>query len=142
MARQLRRPGGGDGRPGGHRPPGGNFTHADFVNITCSGPIDYSCDPTGNATEGVFVCRTKETRFGEIARPKCIATNRALDGDQCGCCGGDCPVPCNSCDCTTGSGDPGFEVDIDGDIECLHPRAAMEEVFRNDLAECNTVCST
>jgi hypothetical protein len=139
---QLRGPG---GRPGGRRP-GGRFPPAfnasDFVDITCAGNIDFSCDPRGNETEGVFVCRSRINKFNETkSRPRCIPTDKALEGDECGCCGRECPAPCDICPCETSRGQ-GFEVLIDDEIACLPPRAAMMEVYKNDMAVCNDVCTT
>jgi hypothetical protein len=77
-----------------------------FLNLTCveEPAQDYSCELPRGDEEGMFVCRT---RYHPITGdknefPTCIAPDRAMVGDECGCCGDDenaCPKPCG-CTCT------------------------------------------
>jgi hypothetical protein len=121
-------PQGGDG-PGGHGPGGGghgkgrgdgrpgDFFGPDetlFLNITCdesAGDQAYSCDLPREDEEGMFVCRTRyHPVTGEMNQfPMCIPPDHAMEGDECGCCGGDeeaCPKPCG-CACELGAGRDG-----------------------------------
>merc|ERR1712032_1568321 len=57
-------------------------------------------------TEGFFVCRAfgkghkhhHEMEFGDLKEGKevsmCITAEKGLEGDMCGCCGGECPEAC------------------------------------------------
>jgi hypothetical protein len=80
-----------------------------FLNLSCveEPAQDYSCDlpPRGDEQEGMFVCRTRyyhPVTGDKNEFPTCIAPDRAMEGDECGCCGDDenaCPKPCG-CTCT------------------------------------------
>jgi len=139
--RGSRRPGGG--RPG--RPAGGPFANATFANITCSGDIDYSCDPHGESEDGVFVCRSWTNDEGvERSRVRCIPTNRSIEGvDECGCCGNDCPVACDTCPCTARRERPGAYVldEDDEDPICLPLNLATMMVYKRDDVSCLADCS-
>jgi hypothetical protein len=85
---------------GGH----GGFDSSDdrnatiFQNITCdASPAlqNYTCDLRRSDEEGIYVCRTRIGSLGdEYQFPICIPSDRALESDDCGCCGADedaCP---------------------------------------------------
>ncbi|CAJ1957498.1 unnamed protein product [Cylindrotheca closterium] len=153
--------GGGGQRPGGQRPnggqqpdggrpgrgPGGPFANATFVDITCSstGDLDLTCDPRGESEDGFFVCRSMTDREGvERSTVKCIPSDGSIEGaDECGCCGEDCPVACDTCPCTTRRGDPGAYVLSDDDDEpfCVPLNAAMMMVYKRDDVSCLADCS-
>jgi hypothetical protein len=85
-----------------------------FLNMTCDespGDQDYACDLPREDEEGMFVCRTRyDTVTGEMNEfPMCIPPDRAMEGDECGCCGIDenaCPKPCG-CTCELDAGRDG-----------------------------------
>jgi hypothetical protein len=134
----------------------GNNKFADVVNITCTGDIDFSCDlppkqfqNKTNTQDGVFVCRQKvHPVFSDFIKkqfPICIASNMALESDECGCCGSVCPRPCSACPCSLGNSTmEGVEVLITGMEEpvCVPKFASMMMVYKSDnLVICNTQCS-
>ncbi|CAJ1941111.1 unnamed protein product [Cylindrotheca closterium] len=145
------RRGGGGFRGGGDRDGGrrgdklgrGPFTNATYVDITCD--ADFSCDPRGPSEEGFFVCRSYTCSDGETkSRAKCIPSDRSIEGsDECGCCGEDCPVPCDTCPCTTRRGTPGAYILDEDDDEpiCVSSKAAMMLTFKKDEVSCLTDCS-
>jgi hypothetical protein len=100
----------GIGRGGGSRP-GGDFGRNEtlFLNMTCAESADdqaYSCDLPREDEEGMFVCRTRyhPVTGQQNQFPICVPPGRAMEGDECGCCGEDesaCPVPCG-CTCELG----------------------------------------
>jgi hypothetical protein len=115
-----------------------------FLNLTCiEEPAQaYSCDLPRGDEEGMFVCRTREhPGTGENNQfPMCIAPDRAIEGDECGCCGDDenaCPKPCG-CTCELGEGRDGavregayvlFD-DADEPV-CVPTRVSMRLVARS-----------
>lgn len=136
------------GRPGAKGGPGGGpFANStEFVNITCTGAIDFSCDPPRGDEEGVFVCRTWTNEETDVTKrnPRCIPTDRAIEGvDECGCCGTDCPVPCDTCPCEARNGRVGAYVLVADDDTpvCVHAHAAMMMVYRDDEVSCLADCS-
>jgi hypothetical protein len=143
------RPGGG---PGGAR---GGMDDANFFNITCDSEIDFSCDLHRGATkeDGVFVCRTHTNVMDEGRNnsfPVCIPTDKALESDECGCCGEDCPevVVC-ACPCTFtgrhGQLKEGVGVLVDEEEEeetmmCVPKGASRTMVSRDVGITCDTGC--
>ncbi|KAL3930341.1 MAG: hypothetical protein SGBAC_011805 [Bacillariaceae sp.] len=140
---------GGRTRGGGRgRGPGGPFANATFVDITCSstGDLDLTCDPRGESEDGFFVCRTWTNSEGvERSKVKCIESARSIaDVDECGCCGEDCPVVCDTCPCTTRHGTAGaYVLDADSANErfCAPLNAAMMMVFKKDDVSCLADCT-
>ena len=131
--------GGGRGRP---------FANATFVDISCSsiGDLDLTCDPRGESEDGFFVCRTWTNSEGvERSKVKCIESDRSIEGvDECGCCGEDCPVVCDTCPCTTRRGTAGaYVLDEDSPDEpfCAPLNAAMMMVFKKDDVSCLEDCT-
>lgn len=132
----------------------GNNKFADLVNITCTGDIDFSCDlpqkfqNQTNTQGGVFVCRKKvHPVFSDVIKkqfPICIASDMAIERDECGCCGSVCPHPCSACPCSLGNSTmEGVEVLITGMEEpvCVPKFASMMMVYKSDnLVICNTQC--
>ena len=149
------RPGGPGGSGQGH--PGGLFDgpegdRPDFFNITCTEQQeDSSCELPRGDEEGVFVCRTRTHRVtGENNTvPVCIPTDKAIEGDECGCCDEACPEPCETCSCDLpwtdheGGIKEGVEVMVDGMDEalCVPKFASMMMVARSEGGvTCNTEC--
>ena len=126
-----------------------------FLNITCdsAGDQNYSCDPKGNGGEGIFVCRTRyHRRTGEINKQfsLCIPSDRAREGDACGCCGVDdsvCPQPCG-CACALRTNKKGvvkkegrFVVSDDMDEpECVRTAKSMRLVARSINSDVPVTC--
>lgn len=117
-------------------------------------------DDIESGGEGVFVCRVPpedSPRFDLFPDgiPKCIPTNKAHEGEECGCCGGDCPEPCSECPCeyipTGRRGEAlldvepqaGVEVIIDGmDLPlCVPKYSSAMMVYLDDSVSCYTECS-
>jgi hypothetical protein len=112
------------------------------MNITCTGDIDFSCElPRDEDEQGVFVCRSRGER-GDV--PVCIPTDRAVTGDECGCCDQECPVPCDACPCDLPFSDKeGVEVLVpDSDVPICVPKfASARMVYRSEgMVTCNEAC--
>ena len=125
-----------------------------FLNTTCdsAGDQNYSCDlPKRRGGEGFFVCRTRyhpltgtENKF-----PVCIPSGRAMEGDECGCCGVDvsaCPQPCG-CACALRTNRKGvvkkgvFVVSDDMDEpECVRTAKSMRLVARSINSDMPVTC--
>ena len=145
------RGGGGGFRGGGDRDGGrrggklgrGPFANATYTDITCS--ADLSCNPRGPAEDGFFVCRSWTTSEGEEkSKIKCVPSDRSIEGvDECGCCGEECPVPCDTCPCTTRRGTPGaYVLDEDEDEPiCLPSDMAMMLTYKKEEISCLADCS-
>lgn len=132
------------GRGGGRL--GGGRDKSLFLNMTCdsaAGDKDYSCDLPKGDEEGMFVCRTRyHPVTGAMNKfPMCISSDRAMEGDECGCCDGDetaCPQPCG-CACELGVGRDGvvregvFVVfdDVDAEPVCVRTGASMRLVAKS-----------
>jgi hypothetical protein len=143
--------GGGYHGGGGH---GGFDSSGDrnatiFQNITCDASPElqnYTCDLRRSDEDGIYVCRTRIGSLGDAYQfPICIPSDRALESDDCGCCGADedaCPKACGCpCDIPSRSnrdGVPrpskkGVEVMFDGmaDPVCIPFYAAMKMVRKS-----------
>lgn len=140
--------GGFDRRPvHGDKGGRGPFANTTFVDITCSTTedVDYSCNPRGPFIDGFYVCRSFTTEEGEEkSRVKCIPSDRSIEGaDECGCCGENCPVVCDTCPCTTRRGTAGAYVVDDDDNEpfCAPLNSAMMMVYKRDDLSCLADCT-
>lgn len=137
--------GGGGGR-GGHDSSGDrNVTM--FQNITCDASVElqnYACDLHRSDEDGIYVCRTRVDSLGEEYQfPTCIPSDRALESDECGCCGADedacpktCGCPCdipNRFDWDGVTPKQGVEVMVDGtaDPVCVPSYSAMKMMRRS-----------
>jgi hypothetical protein len=136
---------------GGDRGSGFNGGRSDrnatmFQNITCDAspePQNYTCDLRRSDEDGMYVCRTRTNYLdGEYKFPTCIPSDRALESDECGCCGTDegaCPKTCG-CPCVIpnhsnrdGKSKQGVEVMVDGmdGPVCIPFYSAMKMVQRS-----------
>ena len=117
-----------------------------FVNITCGATnstgaaMNLTCDLPRNNEQGVYVCRTRYNTWTGVPTSSavCIATDRAVASDVCGCCGKACPIPCTTCPC-----EYGVEVLVPGMSEPLcvpSPASAMMVAKSNGTVTCNTNC--
>eukprot|EP00980_Cylindrotheca_fusiformis_P031223 scaffold26018_cov152-Cylindrotheca_fusiformis.AAC.2 len=87
------------GGPHGERAGFPGFFELEHVNKTCDAA--FACDirgarghhAGGEKASGIFVCReTYHPITGDSqVRAKCIASDKAFETDDCGCCGEDCP---------------------------------------------------
>ena len=68
------------------------------IELNCTNSSDICT--RSNGVNGVFICRSYGAPFSDQIenRTRCIAPDRALKGDHCGCCPGQCPRVCN-CTC-------------------------------------------
>ncbi|KAL3933448.1 MAG: hypothetical protein SGBAC_010394 [Bacillariaceae sp.] len=134
--------GGGRGRRGGRRG-SGPFANASYVDIACD--TEFSCDPRGPEESGFYVCRSWTNSEGvEQSKVKCIESDRSIEGvDECGCCGEDCPVVCDTCPCTSRRGSAGAYVLDEDDPEpfCAPLNAAMMMVYKKDDVSCLADCT-
>ena len=121
-----------------------------FLNTTCdsAGDQNYSCDlpRRRGGGEGIFVCRTRYHRITGIENkfPKCIPSGRAMEGDECGCCGVDdsvCPQPCG-CVCALRKKRKGvFVVSDDMDEpKCVNTAKSMRLVARSINSDMPVTC--
>ncbi|KAL3933449.1 MAG: hypothetical protein SGBAC_010395 [Bacillariaceae sp.] len=143
--------GGGGFRGGGDRDGGrrgdklgrGPFANATYVDITCD--AEFACDPRGPEEAGFYVCRSWTTSDGEEkSRAKCIAADRSIEGvDECGCCGEECPVPCDTCPCTTTRGSAGAYVLDEDEVDpiCVPLHSAMKLTYKKDEFSCLEDCT-
>ena len=141
---------GGNNGGGGYHNGGSGPT---FVNITCTdltGNTTDSCELPHRSDLGVFVCRTRFNTWTGVATSSavCIAPDRAVETDVCGCCSAACPVPCNQCPCQTDNGDTGVEVLIPDNtggsvVLCVPSLVSANMVSKSQGAiTCNTVCTS
>lgn len=111
--------GGMRGGPGGGRPPFGPPPEP-TVELDCTGAVQ-TCTPrrpgtTAAADSGIRVC-LQHPEDSNKTKTMCMEDTDNLvmvfsEADTCGCCGGECPSPCNgpSCGCT-GTNRDGVEYD-------------------------------
>jgi hypothetical protein len=73
--------------------------HPKFLRITCDASEEEH-DPCvlPRGEQGLFVCREQSPSFHPRTDepdtfPICIPSHKSLEGDVCGCCGGECPEP-------------------------------------------------
>lgn len=81
----------------------------DLVPLFCgtsNNNPDSSCYSEKLQSQGKWTCQKQP--MGEISTcvPSLLGVTLGRQDDECGCCGGDCPVRCE-CGCTTRSGEPG-----------------------------------
>eukprot|EP00980_Cylindrotheca_fusiformis_P029496 scaffold23491_cov154-Cylindrotheca_fusiformis.AAC.1 len=86
------------GGPNGDRAGFPGSLELEHVNKTCD--ASFACEIRGHhgggneeKKEGIFVCReTYHPITGDSqVRARCIASDKAFETDECGCCGEDCP---------------------------------------------------
>ena len=152
---------GGSGYRGGGGGHGGFDSSHDrnttmFQNITCdvsSELQNYSCNLRRSDEDGIYVRRTRINFLDdEYQFPTCIPSDRALESDECGCCGPDddaCPKTCG-CPCDIpnrlnrdGTSKKGVAVMVDGmaDPVCIRSYFAMKMVRRSaEKGEIDATC--
>lgn len=137
---------------------GSPFSRPDFVEKTCSAEELITCDLRKRGDEdeavGQFVCRTRYNPLTGDAKQEamCISEDRAVETDECGCCGEDCPVrpsrvdiDCTSSDvCELPNGEDGVFVcrsffnPLDGEPEEASLCIPSDRAWENDTCGCCT----
>lgn len=105
-----------------------------------------TCAYNWQGDEGIWVCRTLFDPFSGESKETtaCIDSTKAVEKDECGCCGGECPSACE-CTCAMMDGAEGVLVQPTATVDAEHFRHCLPGV--NALAtiargtdECATNC--